>query len=104
MKLLKTNTKNINSESLFKQINDFMMEVFATIDVSWSLKKHRERFVEMIDEWLEQVSLESGKFSQPDVMCDRRNNKNFNRKVKFTVRYKQKNCLNTSEIEYIFFI
>ncbi|MHA2403478.1 MAG: hypothetical protein ACXADH_10850 [Candidatus Kariarchaeaceae archaeon] len=97
MKLLKTNTKNINNKRLFKEIDDFMMEAFGTLDTYWSNGAHRDDIVEMIDMWMEHYAHETGKIIQFDVRCYPRGNK-----FHFVLKYRQKNCYNTTEIEYIF--
>ena len=102
---LKTKTANINNKRLFKEIDDFMMEVFTTIGLSWSNKEHRSQFVEMIDDWMEQFAEASGKIIQWDIQCDSRNNtpEDFiSGNISFILRYRQKNCFNTTEIEYKF--
>jgi len=101
---LKTLSRNVNNPTLFKDIDDFMIEVFTTLKITWANKQHRKEFVELIDEWMDQFAYESGKIIQYDVICDSRNNppeelkKNL---LHFLLRYRQKNCLNTTEIEYI---
>ncbi len=102
---LKTKAHNINNQRLYKEIDDFMIEVFTTISIMWSNKGHRTEFVEMIDMWMEQYAYDSRKIIQWEVICDSRNNTSddfVNGTVHFTLRYRQKNCYNTSEIEYIF--
>ena len=99
-----TKTANINNQRVFEEIDEFMIEVFSSLNITWTNKHHREEFVEMIDMWMEQYAFESGKIIQFDILCDSRNNtvKNFKKgPVHFTIRYRQKNCLNTSEIDYM---
>lgn len=102
---LKTKTANINNQRLFKEIDDFMIEVFTNIGLVWSNKEHREHFTEIIDEWMYQFADASGKIIQWDVLCDSRNNTQdelSSGNVHFTIRYRQKNCFNTTKIEYTF--
>ena len=101
---LKTLTRNVNNKRLFKEIDDFMIEVFTTLKITWSNKQHRKEFVELIDDWMDQFAYESGKIIQYDVICDGRNNTPEELKkhrLHFLLRYRQTNCLNTTEIEYI---
>ena len=100
---LKTKTSNINNKRLFKEIDEFMIEVFTSIGIAWSNKEHLESFVDLIDDWMEQFASESGKIIQWDIVCDARNNTSEdadNGIVNFTLRYRQKNCFNTTEIAY----
>lgn len=103
---LETKTKNINNQSLFKEIDGFLMEVFSTTGINWTSKLHREAMVNMVDDWMGAIlNEELGKIIQHDVLCDARNNTDEDLKnsvIRFTVRYRQKNCYNTSEIEYVF--
>lgn len=102
MNLLQTKTKNINNKTVFKEIDEFMMDVFGTLNIHWLNGEHRKEFIEMMDMWFEQYALESGKIIQYDIQCDARNNSGKDDKIHLTLRYRQKNCLNTSEINYIF--
>ena len=98
MKLIDTKTRNINNKRVFKEIDDFMMEVFSTLNVYWQNMDHRDQFVDMIDMWMEQWALESGKIIQYDIQCSLPSDD----RAIFSLSYRQKNCLNTSEIEYTF--
>ncbi len=75
-----------------------MMEVFSQLNIYWQNINHRDQLVDMIDMWMEQWALESGKIIQYDIQC---HIPSANRAV-FCLNYRQKNCLNTSEIEYTF--
>ncbi len=98
MNLIDTKTRNINNQRVFKEIDDFMMEVFATLTIYWQDMNHRDQLVDMIDMWMEQWALESGKIIQYDIQCSVPSTD----KAIFCLSYRQKNCLNTSEIEYTF--
>lgn len=101
---LETKTANINNQRLFKEIDEFMIEVFTALShIAWHNKQHRTEFIEMIDMWMEQYAHETGKIIQYNILCDSRNNTPTAFKkgpVNFTLRYRQKNCLNTTEITY----
>ena len=100
---VKTKTSNINNPRLFKEIDEFMVEVFTSIGIVWSNAEHRDSFVGMIDDWMEQFATESGKIIQWDIQCDSRNNTKEDLADglrNFTLRYRQKNCFNTTEIVY----
>ena len=100
---LKTKTYNINNQRLYKEIDQFMIELFASASVDWTIEDHREMMVDMVEDTLYEIADATGLITQFDVMCDRRNNtRSINRggSVNFTLKYKQKNCLNTTVIEY----
>lgn len=101
---LKTRTYNINNQRLFKEIDDFMIELFAAASVDWTIEDHREMMVDLVEDTLYEIAAITGKIVQFDVVCDRRNNPRSvqsGSSVNFTLKYKQKNCLNTTVIEYI---
>lgn len=103
---LETKTKNINNQKLFKEIDDFMIEVFTAIGIDWKNKHHREQLVMMLEQWLDEFADQTGKIIQYDVICDKRNNPRLRNsgKIRLTLKYRQKNCYNTTEIDYIFTI
>lgn len=98
MKLKETKTKNINNQRLYTEIDDFMMDVFGTLEIYWTNPEHREQLLEMLDMWMEQFALESGKIIQYNI----RSKMISDEMASFTLTYRQKNCYNTSEIKYIF--
>jgi hypothetical protein len=97
MKLRETKTRNINNKRVFKEIDDFMMDVFGTLNIYWSSPEHRDQLVDMMDMWMEQFALESGEIIQYDIRMKTRNST-----VSFILKYRQRNCYNTTKIEYIF--
>ena len=98
MNLVTTNKRNINNQRVFKEVDDFMMEVFGTLSIYWHVPDHRDQFVDMVDMWMEQWAVENGKIIQYDVRCVQPSDN----KIIFTLKYRQKNCFNTSVIEYVF--
>ena len=98
MNLIRTKTRNINNQTVFKEIDDFMIEVFATLNIYWDNTSHRDQLVDMCDMWMEQYALESGKIIQYNIKCTYPSDD----RVIFTLDYRQRNCFNTSVIEYTF--
>lgn len=102
---MRAKKKNVNNDRLFQKIDDFLMEVFAFDDIRWGDARHRAQLAELVDDYLNEVAEETDMITLFDVICDRRNNSatslNENR-VHFTVKYKQKNCMNYTEIQYTF--
>ena len=98
MNLIDTKTRNINNKRVYEEIDEFMMEVFATLNIYWANTEHRDQLVDMCDMWMEQFALESGKIIQYDIRCTYPSND----RAIFSLSYRQRNCYNTSVIEYTF--
>jgi hypothetical protein len=95
-------SKNVNSQLLFTQINDYVMDGILTGSVRWTDDIHRESFIEVVDDFLTELEA-SAKITQFNAICDLRNNSyaDFEKGVaKITIRYKQINCLNVTEVVY----
>lgn len=95
--------KSINSKKLFKEIDDFVQEAIDITGVRWGSAIHRSALVDLVEAWLHEEIYGNGKITQFNVMCDERNNPlslTRENKYRFEVSFKQRNCLNTSSIEY----
>ena len=94
-------TRNVINKDLYIQLNDVLFEAVTTLEVKWNNEDHRRNFVEVIEDYLEDV-LEDGKITQYKVVCDHRNNKSFLKQdeILFSVKYKQPHCFNWTTIEY----
>jgi hypothetical protein len=103
MKSIETKTKNINNQTLFKELDKLLLELFSMIGgIAWHDRDHREAIADMANDLLSDL-FELGKIIQYDVLCDDRNNTDEDLRlgiVHFVVRYRQKNCFNTTEIAY----
>jgi len=100
-----TKKRNINNENLFKEIDTFMQEVFEIPEIDWLKKDHREQCLWLVEDYLDEVAETTGKIIQHEVICDKRNNPHSvqqTKNVMLSIKYKQKNCLNTSRIDYTF--
>lgn len=96
--------RNVNSKTLFKEINDVAEDCIVNLSIGlrWTNEIHRESLLYIIEEWLENVA-EQGKISQYNVICDHRNNTNTDfesGRPTITITYKQKHCFNTTTIDY----
>jgi len=101
--IIKTIKKSVNSKSLFKEIDDFIAEAIRTCDVRWKSSIHVNSFNDLIEGFLQELYFD-GKITQLVVMCDDRNNPPSQTRMDiyhFKVTYKQRNCLNTTQIEYV---
>ena len=100
---LETRPRSVNNQKLFKEIDTFMIEVFSIKEIKWASDTHRQQIVEMIEDFLMELAHTTGKIIQFDVICDRRNNPRsieHSGKVNLSIKYKQKNCLNTTSVDY----
>jgi len=103
-KVTKVIKKSVNSKILFKEIDEFIQEAIYTIGISWNSSLYRESFVDLIEGWMLDELMGDGKITQVNVMCDERNNPPSKVKLEqysVLIKYKQRNCLNTTSIEYI---
>jgi len=96
-------TRAVNSKALQRKISELVEEAIEESGVLWSSDTHRESFVEVVDEWLEQFADLTGEITQWNVICDLRNNKIADLEsgtYTFDITYRQKNCLNTTQLQY----
>lgn len=97
-----TSTSNVNSKKLLHDITSFAEDCIDGMGIIWSHETHRESFVDLIDEMLEEEA-SKGTIVQWNVMCDRRNNKHedmIKGKYIIDIYYRQKNCLNKTHLQY----
>lgn len=98
----KLTKKSVNSKNLFEEIHDFVTTGMDDTGVNWASDVQRTAYIEMVDEYLAEVAAE-GKIEQWDIRCNSRNNKLIdmsNGKFVVDVFYRQKNCLNTTQLRY----
>lgn len=94
--------KSVNSKSLFDEIHEFAHAGITDSGFIWSSDTHREAFVELLEEFLEDFVFD-GKLDQPNVLCDLRNNSISGMDKGIYVlelRYRQNNCENTTRLIY----
>lgn len=92
----------VNSKKLLSEITAVIEEGFDDMGVIWGSDTHRDSFVDLIDQWMEEKAID-GKIEQWKVICDFRNNKVVdmeNGKFVFEIQYKQTHCVNVTRIEY----
>lgn len=93
-------TKSINSKSLYNEIYGFLKEGIDDFGVIWESDAHRESYIHVVNDFLMDIA-ENGKIEQFKVIGDKRNNKYTDMEkgiYHVDVLYKQRNCLNTSQI------
>lgn len=102
-------SKNINSKLLFNDINAVLQEAgeefIVTKNSTFMVREFDYTQLAGFTEALLEELEERGKIRVYEVICDERNNLNADvRKgvIKLQVTYKQTNCLNFTEINYIF--
>ena len=102
MNQIRAVSRGITSNRLHKEIHDVLYETVTTISVKWTSDTHRTSFVEVIEEFFDDLK-ENGAIVQYRVTCDHRNNKQGFLNVKehvLEVQYKQPHCLNTTSITF----
>ena len=100
MALVQVDVKSINSKGLYEEIYGFLKEGIDEFGVIWDSEAHRESYVEVVNDFLTDIA-ESGKIEQFKVVGDKRNNKytDMDKGIYHVdVMYRQRNCLNTSQI------
>lgn len=98
----KITKRAVNSKPLFEEIHDFVGAGMSETGLSWTSDALRHSYLDLVDELLSEVA-DEGKIEQWDVRCDARNNKASdmaNGKFILDVFYKQRNCLNTTQLHY----
>lgn len=99
----KVTLKAVNNKSLVKSITDYIEDGIKSLGVGWNNESHRSAFVQIIEEFLENLLEAEEKIEQYKVVCDRRNNKiiDMERSIySIDVEFKQKHCLNKTKIHY----
>jgi hypothetical protein len=94
--------KNVNSNRLFQEINEFIEAGLMSIGIRWSTLENRNTFVEILEEWLEEFR-QDNHITQYKVICNEYNNpiKQDDEDIfKVSITFKQAHCLNTTTIDY----
>ncbi len=98
----KLEKKSVNSKLIFNEIHKFIDEGITTGGVLWGNDIHRQSFVDIVQDCLEEV-MAQGFIDQPNVICDFRNNTiaDMDKGIYIIeVQYRQKNCVNTTRLIY----
>jgi hypothetical protein len=98
----KLEKKSVNNKAIFNEVNTFIDEGILTGGVLWGNDIHRESFVEIVGDFLDQL-MDDSRIDQWNVICDLRNNSiaSMDKGVYvMEVQYRQKNCLNTTRLIY----
>ena len=99
----KLDTKCVNSKILFTETTNFIQEAFDQIGSIFSRDSGRTQFIVVLSDFLQTLT-ENNILTHWNVVCDQRNNKVVdmeNGQYRLTVSYKQRNCLNTTELQYL---
>ena len=103
-------TKNVNSKLLFKNINDAVRKISDECivpTVTLFAYEYEYGQLSMFLNTFMAVLKEKEVVRHYDVICDVRNNPQIQTRagvIKALIKYKQKNCLNVTEIDYTFSI
>ena len=96
-------TKGVASKPLLKDVSEFVGGIISEFSILWERDNHRDQILEVLEEYLEEL-VEEGRISQPNVICDDRNNNEILAKAGITnleVRYKQDNCYAATILTYV---
>jgi len=99
---INTTCKAINSKLLFKEIDEIVKDGLFSVELVWIDEENREVFLSFLNSLMQEFWA-NGAIEQWKVQCNLQNNTVddmmqgiFN----VDVYYKQKNCLNTTQITY----
>jgi hypothetical protein len=98
----KLEKRSVNNKLIFTEIHKFIEDGILTGQVLWGNDTHRESFVEIIGDCMEQVQME-GFIDQWNVISDLRNNTiaDMDKGIYvMEIQYRQRNCLNTTRLIY----
>jgi hypothetical protein len=103
MTTFKRTEKAVNSKPLLKELTGFIEDGITDFGIMWDSDLHRDSLIEVIDDYLMELA-EGGRVTHWKVVCDSRNNKLADMDegiYHLTVMYKQWNCLNTTQLNYV---
>lgn len=93
---------NVNTQRIVDEINEFVISSASELGLDWNDDEQRNSFADVCGWWLSDF-VENNIIVQYKVLCDRRNNKDDDMKSGIfyvDLYFKQKNCLNTTQITY----
>lgn len=94
--------KSINNKILANDIEHFVTEMIYAVGVYWPGENSRSRCIEALNDQLQEL-YEQTIIEQYNVLCDQRNNTHSqmsNGIFNLTVKFKQRNCVNTSQLDF----
>ena len=98
----KLEKRSVNNKLIFTEIHKFIEEGILTGQVVWKNDLHRQSFVDVVGDLLEQV-MNEGFIDQWNVISDLRNNSvaDMDKGIYvIEIQYRQRNCLNTTRLIY----
>lgn len=99
----KVDAKCVNSKILFGEISKFVNDGFDQIGSLFARDSGRMQFVSVVNDFFYALQ-DNDIITHWNVICDQRNNKVADMEAgqfRLTVSYKQRNCLNTTELRYL---
>lgn len=97
-----TNSKAVNSKLLYESINELIRDGIFSVDMNWRNEDERGLFIDYLNSLLHEYYV-NGVIEQWKIQCNGLNNKAENMldgTFILDVSYKQKHCLNTTQITY----
>lgn len=99
----KLDSRCVNGKILFTEVTRFILEGFNQIDSAFQTDHGRMSFLAVLNDFFLAL-YENDIVTHWNVMCDLRNNKVADMEkgqYRLTTSYKQRNCLNTTELQYL---
>jgi len=96
-------SKSVSSRRLADQIHSMTKEAFGEFGNEWEVSSRPADFMVYVLAHELKMLVDSGTIIRADVICDRRNNKfsDMNNGIfHLTIKYVQRNCVNTTSLEY----
>lgn len=100
--LFKKELKGVVDKHIVKEICLFIEDAINDLGVDWASDSHRLAITQITEDFLSELQ-KTNSIEQFKVICDRRNNKSVLMEkgtFQFDVSFRQKNCLNTTQILY----
>ena len=99
---IKITTKAVNSKLLFQEVNELILDGLETVNLNWRNDDERGLFLEFLNSMFSEIQ-ENDMIEQWKVRCNSNNNRTkdmLSGIFVIDIYYKQRNCLNTTNIRY----
>ena len=99
----KLDKKSVNSKILFTEIAKFIEEGLNQMGSIFGNESGRIQFIVVLNDFFHTLQV-NGVVTHWNIMCDLRNNKVADMEdgqYRLSASYKQRNCLNTTELQYL---
>lgn len=94
--------KNVNSKVLYNEINNHIITEVKTSTLRWNDQGHRDAVIDFVLAILEEQAAD-GRITQFNAFCKEEQVSVGSVKTFLIVKYRQKHCLNITEITYFIY-